>query len=179
MGIYKDKAEQLEKTCKEQGEKIRELKAKLEDRNSKIAELESELSVKEGLLNIKNGLNTGRLNDRKKEFDKIFDMFTDYMEDYNKSGVIRFLAELTQKLRENGVMYTVESFGGEINVKDIEIHLEEDCVKSICENIPNYESFCRELQDQHQSDCITINQLNVCIDILCDKYSRLREIHGL
>lgn len=120
-----------------------------------------------------------RGNDRKKEFDEICDMFNDCMEDYNKSGVIRFLAELTQKLRESGVIYTVESFDGEINVKDIEIHSEEDCEKAICENIPNYESLCRELQDQHQTDCITINQLNVCIDILCDKYSRLRKIHGL
>ena len=33
-----------------------------------------------------------------------------------------------------------------------------------------------ELQDQHQQDCIKINQLNVTIDILVDKYARLREV---
>ena len=32
-----------------------------------------------------------------------------------------------------------------------------------------------ELQDQHQQDCIKINQLNVTIDTLVDKYSRLRK----
>lgn len=48
-----------------------------------------------------------------------------------------------------------------------------------CESIPNYEKLCKELQDQHQSDYITINQLHVTIDTLCDKYSRLRKIHGL
>lgn len=179
MGEYKKMVEALSNLCSDLKKKISELENDLEEKDSKIAELESELSVKEGLLNIKKGLNTAGLNERKKEFDEICDMFTDYMEDYNKSGVIRFLAELTQKLRDNGVVYTVESFDGEINVKDIEVCSKGDCEKSICENIPNYESLCQELQDQHQSDCITINQLNVCIDILCDKYSRLRKIHSL
>ena len=32
-----------------------------------------------------------------------------------------------------------------------------------------------KLQDQHQQDCIKINQLHVTIDTLVDKYSRLRE----
>ena len=32
-----------------------------------------------------------------------------------------------------------------------------------------------KLQDQHQQDCIKINQLNVKIDTLVDKYSMLRK----
>ena len=36
-----------------------------------------------------------------------------------------------------------------------------------------------KLNDRHQSDCITINQLNVTIDVLVDKLARLREVHGL
>ena len=36
-----------------------------------------------------------------------------------------------------------------------------------------------ELQDQHQQDCIKINQLHVTIDTLVDKYSRLRETAGM
>ena len=32
-----------------------------------------------------------------------------------------------------------------------------------------------KLQDQHQQDCIKINQLHVTIDTLVDKYSRLRK----
>lgn len=216
----------------------------LNQRNAVIAELESELSVKERLLNIKNGLNTAGLNDRKKEFDEICDMFTNYMEEYNKSGAIRFLAELTQKLRENGVMYTVESFDGEINVRDVmtgnpsKMTVDIDGipkvypVEKICHIVRVYEDIqrCKEhtgehlhseahlkiiqlrkqieclernsskkdelieilkknteetkkkmaaLNDRHQSDCITINQLQVTIDTICDKYSRLREVHGL
>ena len=36
-----------------------------------------------------------------------------------------------------------------------------------------------ELQDQHQQDCIKINQLHVTIDTLVDKYSRLRKTAGV
>lgn len=250
----------------------------LRQRNAVIAEPESELSVKGGLLNIKNGMNTAEPNDRKKEFNEICDMLNDTMKEYNKGGVIRFLAELTQKLCENGVVYTVESLGGEINVKDIEtgnprkitvsidgipkgytaekiceivrayedikhckehagehLHSEEhlkiinlrqeierlkrnsskkdelikslkskldesaESERSLCEKIEKlevekrenrdkmfpYESVEKmkekisELNDRHQSDCITINQLQVTIDTICDKYSRLRKIHGL
>ena len=32
---------------------------------------------------------------------------------------------------------------------------------------------------QHQDDCITINQLHTALDVLIDKYSNLRKIHGL
>lgn len=219
-----------------------------------------------------------RGNDRKKEFNEICDVFNDHMEECNKGRVIRFLAELTQKLRENGVVYTVELLGGEINVKDIEtgnprkitvsidgipkgytaekiceivrayedikhckehagehLHSEEhlkiinlrqeierlkrnsskkdelikslkskldesaESERSLCEKIEKlevekrenrdkmfpYESVEKmkekisELNDRHQSDCITINQLQVTIDTICDKYSRLRKIHGL
>ena len=35
-----------------------------------------------------------------------------------------------------------------------------------------------ELQDQHQQDCIKINQLHVTIDTLVEKYSRLRKTMG-
>lgn len=35
------------------------------------------------------------------------------------------------------------------------------------------------LEDRHQQDCITINQLNVTIDVLADKLSRLRQQIGL
>lgn len=36
-----------------------------------------------------------------------------------------------------------------------------------------------KLNERHQSDCITINQLNVTIDVLVEKLARLREVHGL
>lgn len=36
-----------------------------------------------------------------------------------------------------------------------------------------------ELEDRHQSDCIRINQLLVTIDVLTERYQKLREVHGL
>lgn len=34
-------------------------------------------------------------------------------------------------------------------------------------------------EDQHQSDCITINQLQTALDVMVDRYANLRKIHGL
>lgn len=31
---------------------------------------------------------------------------------------------------------------------------------------------------QHQSDCVTINQLHTTLDVLIDRYANLRKIHG-
>lgn len=33
--------------------------------------------------------------------------------------------------------------------------------------------------DRHQADCIKINQLNVALDVMTEKYQRLRELKGL
>lgn len=150
----------------------------LNQRNAVISELESELSVKEELLNIKSGLNTTGLNNRKKELDEICDMLNDTMKEYDKGRVVRFLAELTQKLRENGVVYTVESIGSEINIKDIEtgnprkITVSIDGIpkgytaEKICEIVRSYEDI------QH---C----KLHTALDVMAEKYQRLRDIHGL
>lgn len=37
----------------------------------------------------------------------------------------------------------------------------------------------KKINGRHQSDCITINQLQTTIDVLVDKLARLREVHGL
>ena len=42
----------------------------------------------------------------------------------------------------------------------------------------DYDALIAELQDQHQQDCIKINQLHVTIDTLVDKYSNLRKTVG-
>ena len=41
------------------------------------------------------------------------------------------------------------------------------------------EDLIAELQDRHQQDCIEINRLNTAIEVLIDKYSRLRQQIGL
>lgn len=37
----------------------------------------------------------------------------------------------------------------------------------------------RNLDSQHQSDCIRINELTVALDTLIDRYANLRKIHGV
>lgn len=32
---------------------------------------------------------------------------------------------------------------------------------------------------QHQSDCITINQLQTALDVIVDRYANLRKVHGV
>ena len=34
-------------------------------------------------------------------------------------------------------------------------------------------------EDHHQSDCITINQLQTALDVIVDRYANLRKIHGV
>ena len=36
-----------------------------------------------------------------------------------------------------------------------------------------------ELEDRHKSDCIRINQLLTTIDVLTERYQKLREVQGL
>ena len=61
-------------------------------------------------------------------------------------------------------------------------HMEDDMCTS---NIPfddseiDYDALIAELRDQHQQDCIKINQLHVTIDTLVDKCSRLRKNVGV
>lgn len=33
--------------------------------------------------------------------------------------------------------------------------------------------------ERHQSDCITINQLQTALDVIIDRYANLRKVHGL
>lgn len=37
----------------------------------------------------------------------------------------------------------------------------------------------KNLKRTHQSDCITINQLQTALDVLVDRYANLRKIHGV
>ena len=55
----------------------------------------------------------------------------------------------------------------------------QDMKKTVYENDVDRDTLIAELQDQHQQDCIKINQLHVTIDTLVDKYSRLRKTVGM
>ena len=70
------------------------------------------------------------------------------------------------------------------HIKDL-----EDVCDGICfsdyEDLPfggdedEKDALIAELQDQHQQDCIKINQLHVTIDTLVGKYARIRKTVGM
>lgn len=70
------------------------------------------------------------------------------------------------------------------HIKDMEDVCDGSCFSDY-EDLPfgddqdEKDQLIAQLQDQHQQDCIKINQLNVTIDTLADKYSRLRETAGM
>lgn len=45
--------------------------------------------------------------------------------------------------------------------------------------IKELEGFCKDLQDQHQQDCIRINDLTTTIHVLSGLYSTLRKTVGM
>lgn len=74
---------------------------------------------------------------------------------------------------------------GMFSEEEIQAHMRankkiwEDMENTVSENVINKDTLIAELQDQHQQDCIKINQLHVTIDTLVDKYSRLRKTVGM
>ena len=61
-------------------------------------------------------------------------------------------------------------------IKDLEDACDGSCFS---DEKDERDKLIAELQDQHQQDCIKINQLHVTIDTLVDKYSRLRKSVGM
>lgn len=47
------------------------------------------------------------------------------------------------------------------------------------ENLCEHKDLLAQLQDRHQQDCITINELTVTLNKVIDMYSRLRQQMGL
>lgn len=56
--------------------------------------------------------------------------------------------------------------------------LEED-ITYLTDRIESLEEELEKLGDAHQSDLITINQLQVALDVIVDKYEHLRKQKGL
>ena len=64
----------------------------------------------------------------------------------------------------------------ELECKIAEYEKEKDNSKTCTSDVAPSREW---LEDRHQSDCIEINRLNVTIEVLADKYSRLRQQIGL
>lgn len=92
-------------------------------------------------------------------------------------------ASLKQRIKDLEDACDIRYFlDGKDLIEGLKKHMGDDMCTS---NIPfddseiDYDALIAELQDQHQQDCIKINQLHVTIDTLADKYSRLRKSVGM
>ena len=73
----------------------------------------------------------------------------------------------------------IETKQREVEELETELRVKEDLFK-IKDAISEESRPSAEWYEQrYQSDCITINQLNVTIDVLVEKLARLREVKGL
>lgn len=92
-------------------------------------------------------------------------------------------ASLKQRIKDLEDACDIRYFlDGKDLIEGFKKHMGDDMCTS---NIPfddseiDYDALIDELQDQHQQDCIKINQLHVTIDTLVDKYSMLRKTVGM
>ena len=107
------------------------------------------------------------LKDRIMELEKIVEQ---WKRDNEKMLQIR---ERTKK--ENDEL-KAENTALKQRIKDLEDICDGSCFS---DETDERNKLIAELQDQHQQDCIKINQLHATIDTLVDKYSRLRKTVGM
>lgn len=107
----------------------------------------------------------------------------------NKSETQKYVCELREeiaKLEEN-VGYYKDSLARTAKNCDKLYHENKELKQRIAElesegtkTIDDCKQSSVEWYDKrHQSDCIRINQLNVALDVMTEKYQRLRELKGL
>lgn len=176
MGEYKKMAEALSDLCSDLKKKISELENDLEEKDSKISKLESELSV-ESVLKSDNTLSRETL-------------IGVNVNGINKTYSIEKISEIVRAYED--IQYCKEHAGEHLHSEEYLkiIHLrqeidslrrnsskKDELIKTMKDDLKEAKKRVGKANDQHQSDCITINELHVTIDTLCDKYSRLREIH--
>lgn len=100
------------------------------------------------------------------------------IEDLEKDKFNKSMDELKriEKLSSENKSLKDENTALKQHVKDMEDVCDGSCFS---DEEDESDKLIAELQDQHQQDCIKINQLHVTIDTLVDKYSRLRKTAGM
>ena len=122
----------------------------------------------------------------KSQRDKIDSLLKELEEEKGKAitisdGAITMRADMWEALNENKALKD-ENTALKHRIKDLEDICDGSCFSDY-EDLPfgddERDKLIAELQDQHQQDCIKINQLHVTIDTLVDKYSMLRKTVGM
>lgn len=157
---FRDFSEHDKKVAEEKDAQIRELKRQIEDLESIITDgKKPDISVSENGVSV--GCECGGYHLAKERIA--------VLEKKNKDLESCF----TQREQDSTDMI--------IKLKQRIAELESKETEA-CENEPISDD-CRPstewYEDRHQSDCIRINQLLTTIDVLTERYQKLREVHGL
>lgn len=116
----------------------------------------------------------------KSQREKIDSLMKELEEEKGKTinisdGAITMRADMWEALNENKA-FKDENTALKQHIKDLENVCDGSCFS---DEEDGKDKLIAELQDQHQQDCIKINQLHVTIDTLVDKYSRIRKTVGM
>ena len=116
----------------------------------------------------------------KEQREKINSLLKELEEEKGKTisisdGSITMRADMWETINENKSLKW-ENKALKQRIKDLEDVCDGSCFFN---EEDERDKLIAELQDQHQQDCIKINQLHVTIDALVDKYSRLRKSVGM
>ena len=116
----------------------------------------------------------------KSHSEKIDSMTKEMKEEKGKTittsdGAITMRGDMWKILNENNALKDENTFLKQ-RIKDLEDVCDGSCFS---DGEDEKDKLIAELQDQHQQDCIKINQLHVTIDTLVDKYSSLRKTVGV
>lgn len=94
---------------------------------------------------------------------------SDYVREMTKQELIEQIRIL---INENAVLKSnLEYYYESVGIKKVE-NAEKHRIEEL-------EKLCKELQDQHQQDCIRINDLTTTIHVLSGLYSTLRKTVGM
>ena len=116
----------------------------------------------------------------KSQREKIDSLLKELEEEKGKAitisdGAITMRADMWEALNENKALKD-ENTALKQCIKDLEDVYDGSCFS---DEEDERDKLIAELQNQHQQDCIKINQLHVTIDTLVGKYARLRKTVGV
>ena len=96
------------------------------------------------------------------------------LEQRNKD--IEIISKRAKELNDENDLVKAENASLKNRIKDLEDICDGSCFS---DGEDERDKLIADLQDQHQKDCIKINQLHVTIDTLVGKYARIRKTVGM
>lgn len=133
----------------------------IEDMKNRIDELEEMIKIKSD----ENEL----LNEKNKALKQKNECLEDILES------IRRTERLEDAMRKTG-LFSEEEIQAHMRANE---KIWKDMNETVSQNAINKDTLIAELQDQHQQDCIRINDLTTTVHVLAGLYSALRKNMGM